>query len=76
MRGARYNKVLYLGLADAIKRARDLASQDYLCDETPTDNEMRVIGVNLAARQIADAFASVSNGFDRELFLRNCGMEK
>ena len=51
-------------IASAIKRARDFS----INADKP--------GVDWAARMIADAFAREKPGFDRDLFLTNCGVQE
>lgn len=68
MRGARLNRATFEGVAAAIKRAWD-KSKNY-----PPEEDVGQ-GVYIVAHELADDFEDAANNFDRELFLKNCGLE-
>jgi hypothetical protein len=61
----RLNTQVFLDVADAI---RMVAQSDLI-----TEAEFR--GISAAAHNIAAKFAERAQSFDRELFLRNCGVQ-
>jgi len=60
----------YVDVAAAIRKAWDSAPVYYTQPELPR------AGIALAAVEISALFAENSRQFDRELFLRNCGITK
>jgi len=61
----RLSKETFLTVAEALKDALTIA--DALDDGS-------VVGVEIAANELADTFAERSSAFDRVLFLENCGI--
>lgn len=70
MSGARFNRHTFTTVAEAVKRAGEKV------DKSMGDIIEQYRGVELVARELCDAFADGSGHFDRELFLRNCGVRK
>lgn len=59
----------YILIAEALKQARV---------NNPLNNGNKAIynnGCDNCAHRVADTLAAQSRGFDRELFLRNCGVQ-
>ena len=73
--GGRYGRQTFIDVAEAIKIAKNNVAH---IPNNPTAFDINAgmnAGIDMVAEAIADRFAERQRSFDRDLFLRNCGLQ-